>query len=97
MSAVRANMTGMTKDIRENQHLELVVTGHDRLTSIALAGARVKTGGVLDASGISNEHLTVEDGGHVNLSGVCAGTPKVRAGGTLDVTGNLIARIPLII
>lgn len=84
----------MPIDIREVQHRELVVTGHVRFTGIAMAGARVKNGGLLEASGIINEHLIIEDGGHVNLSGVCAGTPTVHAGGTLDVTGNLITRIP---
>jgi hypothetical protein len=87
----------MARTITDSQNLELIVTDHVRFSGIAMAGARVQSSGVLDASGIINEHLIIEDGGQVRLSGVCAGTPTVHAGGTLDVTGNLITRIPFTI
>jgi hypothetical protein len=84
----------MPRTITDNQYREMIVTDNVRFSGIAMAGARVQSGGILDASGIINEHLLIEDGGQVRLSGVCAGIPTVHAGGILDVTGNLITRIP---
>lgn len=95
MSKADANVDDMPRIIRESPTSELVVTDHVLFTGIAMAGIRVRAGGILEASGIINEHLIVEDGGQARLRGVCACRPTVHAGGLLDVTGSLLSRIPL--
>lgn len=94
MSEAHHNLTDMPTIINDSQHSELTITGHVRLDGIAMAGARVPAGGILDVSEIINDHLIVEDGGSAHLSGVCAGIPTIHAGGGLDVTGTISARAP---
>jgi autotransporter passenger strand-loop-strand repeat protein len=63
----------------------LEVTGSERMDKV-IPGARVKSGGSLDVSGMVSGDVTVERGGYAVIRGSVSGT-VINNGGTVEIRG----------